>query len=79
MIDVPDNADANRPPVEGLASTVDCVAVDFRRLVETLTRVLDVIDKSHPDLSPRVSTMKDVAERGLDLSRELLLLMKGGN
>jgi hypothetical protein len=71
----PESEEGNHPQLDAVGSAVRCVEQDFRRLIDTLERVLDVLHSSDEDLSKRVVTVRDVAERGLTLSQQLLETM----
>jgi hypothetical protein len=58
-------------PREAIASTVRCVEQDFRRLVETLGRALDVIGMADEEVIRQLRETKDAAERGLSVSETL--------
>lgn len=52
-----------------LSSTAYLIEQDFRRLVDTLYRNLEIADDSDAQLIERIVRVKDVAERGVRLSR----------
>jgi len=55
-----------------IANTVHSVQQDFRRLVDTLERTLDLVGTSDEELRIRLSRTRDVAERGCVLSKLLV-------
>lgn len=59
---------------EELASTAFLIEQDFRRLVDTLYRNLEIADETDSQLVERIVRVKDVAERGVRLSRLLTRL-----
>lgn len=61
---------------EELASTAFLIEQDFRRLVETLERNLEIADNTDAQLVERIVRVRDVAKRGARLSRLFLRLTR---
>lgn len=61
---------------EELTSTAFLIEQDFRRLVDTLHRNLEIADGSDGQLVERIIRVRDVAERGVRLSRLLTRLTR---
>lgn len=69
---MPNSPEADHPPRQAVENAVNCIEQDFRRVIETLGRVLDVVDPSDEQVTAGVRAMMDFAERGMDLSQQLL-------
>lgn len=54
---------------EDFATTAYAIEQDFRRLVDTLGRTIEVVGDADEEMTVRLSRVKSVAERGMRLSR----------
>lgn len=78
MPDIVDTVAGEAEPArrEDLMTTAFFVEQDFRRLVETLRRMMEIAEATDKELIDRLASTRSVAERGLRLSKNLLNLTR---
>jgi len=67
---------ADRTRREDFTTAAFCIEKDFRGLVETLKRTIEMVDPSDEELLQSLANTKAVAVRGLRLSKLLLRLTR---
>ena len=68
-VDEHSNGNASQLRREDFESAAFAIEQDFRRLVDTLERTIELVGATDKEMSLRLSRAKLVAERGVRLSR----------